>query len=133
MSVRAIRGAIQVEANEADLIIDGTARLLTAVLTGNALRHDDIVSMLFTLTPDLTAAFPAVAARRLGLVAVPLMCASEVDVPGSLPRVVRLLAHVDTDLPRAEVRHVYLDGAEVLRPDLAHPSLSAGADLEVAS
>ena len=127
MTVRAIRGAIQVEANEPDAIIDGTARLLTAVLTGNALRQDDIVSMLFTLTPDLTAAFPAVAARRLGLVTVPLICASEVDVPGSLPRVVRLLAHVDTDLPRADVRHVYLDGAEVLRPDLAHPSLVAGA------
>ena len=118
MSVRAIRGAIQVEANEADAIIDGTSRLLTAVLTGNALDPDDIVSMLFTLTPDLTAAFPAVAARRLGLVAVPLMCATEVDVPGSLRRVVRLLAHVDTDLARADIRHVYLEGAAALRPDL---------------
>jgi chorismate mutase len=93
--------------------------LLTEVLSGNGLGHDDIVSILFTLTSDLTAAFPAVAARRLGLVTVPLMCASEVDVPGALPRVVRLLAHVETDLPRAGIRHVYLDGAEVLRPDLA--------------
>jgi len=84
------------------------------------LSSDDIVSILFTLTSDLTATFPAVAARRLGLVTVPLMCASEVDVPGALPRVVRLLAHVETDLPRAEIRHVYLDGAEVLRPDLAN-------------
>jgi chorismate mutase len=124
MTVRAIRGAIQVPANEADAIIDGTARLLTEVLAGNALRPDDIVSMLFTLTPDLTAAFPAVAARRLGLVAVPLMCASEVDVPGSLRRVVRLLAHVDTDLTRTEIRHVYLAGAEVLRPDLAKSRLT---------
>lgn len=117
--VRAIRGAIQVPANDADAIIDGTSRLLTEVLSANGLGPDDIVSILFTLTSDLTAAFPAVAARRLGLLFVPLMCASEVDVPGALPRVVRLLAHVETDRPRAEIRHIYLDGAEVLRPDLA--------------
>jgi chorismate mutase len=117
--MRAIRGAIQVPANEADAIIDGTSRLLTEVLSANGLEPDDIVSILFTLTSDLTAAFPAVAARRLGLLFVPLMCASEVDVPGALPRVVRLLAHVETSRPRTEIRHIYLDGAEVLRPDLA--------------
>ena len=119
MTMRAVRGAIQVPANDADEILDGTERLLNEVLSANGLNPDDIVSILFTLTSDLTAAFPAVAARRLGLVNVPLMCASEVDVPGALPRVVRLLAHVETELPRASIRHVYLDGAEVLRPDLA--------------
>lgn len=118
-TMRAIRGAIQVRANESDAIIDGTERLLAEVLSANGLDPDDIVSILFTLTSDLTAAFPAVAARRLGLVAVPLMCASEVDVPGSLPRVVRLLAHVETDRPRTRIRHIYLNGAEVLRPDLS--------------
>ncbi|MFL6140730.1 MAG: chorismate mutase [Labedaea sp.] len=123
-SVRAIRGAIQIEADTAGAIIAGTSRLISAVLSSNELGPDDVVSMLFTLTSDLTAAFPAAAARELGLTDVALMCATEVAVPGSLPRVVRLLAHVDTSLPRAEIRHVYLAGAEVLRPDLAHPSLA---------
>ncbi len=118
MSVRAIRGAIQVSANDSEAIIDGTTLLLTEVLSANSVSPDDIVSILFTLTSDLTAAFPAAAARALGLVSVPLMCASEVDVPGALPRVVRLLAHVETDRPRTEIRHIYLGGAEVLRPDL---------------
>jgi len=118
MSIRAIRGAIQVSSNSVDSIVDGASLLLGGVLAGNALDADDIISILFTLTPDLTAAFPAVAARRLGLVSVPLMCATEVDVPGSLPRVIRLMAHVDTRLARSAVRHVYLGGAEALRPDL---------------
>lgn len=118
MSIRAIRGAIQVDTNDADSIVDGASELLTAVLTDNALDADDVISILFTLTPDLTAAFPAAAARRLGLVNVPLMCATEVDVPGSLPRVIRLMAHVDTRLERHDVRHVYLAGAQALRPDL---------------
>lgn len=118
MTVRAIRGAIQVHADEVDPIVSGATELLSAVLAENALSPDDVISILFTLTPDLTATFPAVAARRLGLVSVPLMCATEVAVPGSLPRVVRLMAHVDTDRPRSAIRHIYLGGAAVLRPDL---------------
>jgi chorismate mutase len=118
VSIRAIRGAIQVDTNDVDSIVEGAGELLAAVLAGNALAADDVISILFTLTPDLTAAFPAVAARRLGLVSVPLMCATEVDVPGSLPRVIRLMAHVDTRLERGEIQHVYLGGARALRPDL---------------
>lgn len=119
MTVRAIRGAIQVGTDTAESIVAGARRLITSVLDGNALSADDVISILFTLTPDLTAAFPALAARGLGLVNVPLMCATEVDVPGAMPRVVRLMAHVDTTLARSEIRHVYLDGASRLRPDLA--------------
>lgn len=119
MTVRAIRGAIQVDADDADAIVAGATELLTVVLVDNDLTQDDVISILFTLTPDLTAAFPAVAARRLGLISVPLMCATEVAVPGSLPRVIRLMAHVDTSLSRSDIRHAYLGGAQALRPDLA--------------
>jgi len=118
MTVRAIRGAIQVESDGAATIVAGATELLTAVLSDNDLVADDVISILFTLTPDLTAAFPAVAARRLGLVGVPLMCATEVAVPGSLPHVIRLMAHVHTPLSLSDVRHVYLGGAQELRPDL---------------
>ena len=86
--------------------------------SATSLSADDIISILFTATPDLTAEFPAYAARLLGLTDVPLMCASEIAVPGAMPRVLRLLAHVETDLGRADVRHVYLRGAAALRSDL---------------
>lgn len=119
MTTRAIRGAIQIDSDDASSIVDGSSDLIRAVLLDNDLVPDDVISILFTLTPDLTAEFPAVAARRLGLIDVPLMCATEIDVPGSLPRVVRLLAHVDTDRSRSEIRHVYIAGARALRPDLA--------------
>ena len=118
MSVRAIRGAIQVDADTRDDVLEGSAELVTAVLERNHLSADDIISILFTTTPDLTAEFPAYAARLLGLTDVPLMCASEIAVPGAMPRVLRLLAHVETDLDRADVRHVYLRGAAALRTDL---------------
>ena len=118
MSVRAIRGAIQVDADTREDVLEGSAELVTAVLERNNLSADDIISILFTATPDLTAEFPAYAARLLGLTDVPLMCASEIAVPGAMPRVLRLLAHVDTELTRADVRHVYLRGAAALRSDL---------------
>ncbi len=118
MSVRAIRGAIQVAADTREDVLEGSAELVTAVLERNNLSADDIISILFTATPDLTAEFPAYAARLLGLTDVPLMCASEIAVPGAMPRVLRLLAHVDTELARADVRHVYLRGAAALRSDL---------------
>ena len=118
MSVRAVRGAIQVDADTREDVLEGSAELVKAVLERNRLSADDIISILFTATPDLTAEFPAYAARLLGLTDVPLMCASEIAVPGAMPRVLRLLAHVETELDRADVRHVYLRGAAALRTDL---------------
>jgi chorismate mutase len=118
MTIRAVRGAIQVDADTRDEVLAGAAELVTTVLQRNALEADDIVSILFTATPDLTSEFPAYAARQLGLTDVPLMCAAEIAVPGAMPRVLRLLAHVDTPRTRAEVRHVYLRGAAALRTDL---------------
>ena len=119
MALRAIRGAIQVEANERELILEATAELVTEVMTRNELMIDDVVSVIFTATADLTAEFPAAAARKLGFGDVPLLCASEIDVPGALPRVVRLMAYVETERTRAEIRHVYLRGAVALRRDIA--------------
>jgi chorismate mutase len=119
MGVRAVRGAIQVDRDDPADIVAGTRELLTELLARNELARADLISIVFTLTPDLTSCFPAVAARDLGLADVPLLCATEVDVPGALPRVVRLLAHVESDRPRSAVRHIYLRGATRLRPDLA--------------
>jgi chorismate mutase len=118
VAVRAIRGAIQVEANERDAVLDGATELVLEVMKRNGVEPADLISILFTATPDLTAEFPAYAARQLGLTDVPLMCASEIAVPGALPLTLRLLAHVDTDRPRADIRHVYLRGAAALRTDL---------------
>jgi chorismate mutase len=119
MTVRAIRGAIQVEANERDAILVSTAELVTAVMSRNDLSTDDVISVLFTATPDLNAEFPALAARKIGFHEVPLMCATEIAVPGAMPRVVRLMAHVETDRSRSELQHVYLRGAAALRLDIA--------------
>jgi chorismate mutase len=116
--VRAIRGAIQVDGDTREEILKASAELVTAVLERNDLTADDIISIVFTATPDLTAEFPAYAARLLGLTDVPLLCASEIAVPGALPRTLRLLAHVDTPRARSDVRHVYLRGAAALRTDL---------------
>jgi chorismate mutase len=116
--VRAIRGATQVDANERRLVLDATVELITELIRRNDLTTDDVISVLFTSTSDLNAEFPAAAARKVGFEDVPLLCASEIDVPGALPRVVRLLAHVDVDRPRSAVRHVYLHGAAALRRDL---------------
>ncbi|HEU5265826.1 MAG TPA: chorismate mutase [Jatrophihabitans sp.] len=118
MAVRAVRGAIQVEADERDAILTGTSELVSEVLRRNAIDPADLISIVFTATPDLTAEFPAYAARQLGLTDVPLLCTTEIAVPGSMPRVLRLLAHVETERPRPEIRHVYLRGAAALRTDL---------------
>jgi len=118
VTVRAIRGAIQVDADDRDLILDGVAELLREVLARNSLTQDQLISVVFTATPDLTAEFPAYAARLIGITDVPLLCATEIAVPGSMPRVLRMLAHVDTDLDRSQLRHVYLRGAAALRTDL---------------
>lgn len=119
VAVRAIRGAIQVDVNERAAVLDATTELVTEMMTRNGLVPDDVISVLFTTTPDLTAEFPALAARKLGFQDVPLLCASEIAVPGAMPRVVRLLMHLETDLPRSALQHVYLRGAVALRLDIA--------------
>jgi chorismate mutase len=119
VAVRAIRGAVQIDANERTAVLDGTTELVTEVMTRNGLGPDDVISVVFTATPDLTAEFPALAARKIGFQDVPLLCASEIDVPGAMPRVVRLLMHVETRRPRAALQHVYLRGAAALRLDIA--------------
>ncbi|MFG2000249.1 chorismate mutase [Spirillospora sp. NPDC048911] len=119
MAVRAIRGATQVDADDRDQILEATTELVTEVMTRNELTTDDVISVIFTATPDLTAEFPALAARKLGFHEVPLLCASELAVPHALPRVIRLMAHVDVDRPRSEIQHVYLRGATALRLDIA--------------
>jgi chorismate mutase len=116
--VRAIRGATQVDRDERDAIIEAAADLVRAVLERNTVDPADLISVIFTTTPDLTAEFPAYAARAIGITDVPLLCASEIDVPGAMPRVIRLLAHVESDRRRDDIRHVYLRGAQALRTDL---------------
>ena len=118
MPVRAVRGAIQVDEDDRDQVLEATTELLRAVLERNALLPEDLISVVFTATPDLRSEFPAYAARQMGITDVPLLCAAEIDVPGAMPRVLRLLAHVETPLGRDEVRHVYLRGAAQLRTDL---------------
>jgi chorismate mutase len=115
VKLRALRGAITVDENEAEAILSATTELVSEVMERNDLSPDDVVSCIFTCTDDLNAEFPAVAARRMGLSAVPLLCAREIDVPGALPRVIRLMLHCYADGP---AKHVYLRGAVSLRRDL---------------
>ena len=119
MAVRAIRGATQVDADDREQVLDATRELVSAVMERNGLVHADVISILFTATPDLRSDFPALAARELGFFDVPLMCATEIDVPHAMPRVLRLMAHVETAKPRSEIQHVYLRGAVGLRRDIA--------------
>ncbi|MBM3269388.1 MAG: chorismate mutase [Candidatus Sericytochromatia bacterium] len=119
--LQAIRGAITVPANERQPILQATGELLGAILGANGLVADDIVSAIFTMTGDLDAVFPAEAARDIGWNQVPLLCCREIDVPGSLPRCVRVMVHVETPRDRAAIQHVYLREATRLRPDLSSP------------
>jgi chorismate mutase len=118
MRVRAARGAIVVAEDTAASVLDATGRLLSELLLRNAVETEQLISILFTTTEDLRSVFPAEAARRMGLGLVPLMCASEIPVNGSMRSVVRVLMHFHSETPLAEVAHVYLDGAETLRDDL---------------
>ena len=118
MRVRAARGAIVVARDDAETLLAATGRLLQALVERNAVDHKDLISILFTVTDDLRSAFPAEAARRMGLGLVPLMCAQEIPVEGSMPSVVRLLAHFQSERALEDIVHVYLDGAESLRDDL---------------
>jgi chorismate mutase len=108
-----------VEANEANAILAATRALLREIAVANNLAPDDIASVIFTATPDLDAVYPARAARDLGWVSTPLLCMQEMAVAGSLTRCIRVLIHWNTDLQPEEIHHIYLEGARVLRPDLA--------------
>ncbi|PDP85661.1 chorismate mutase [Glycomyces fuscus] len=118
MTLRAVRGAVQLDRDDREHLLAGVRELLTKVLDANGIAPDDLVSILFTSTSDLVSAFPAEAAREMGLRDVPLMCARELDVAGALPRTVRLMAHAESGMARADVQHVYLGGAARLREDL---------------
>lgn len=118
MAVRAIRGATQLDEDTRDHMLERVAEMVTDVMRSNDLEVDDVISVIFTATSDLVSEFPAYAARQLGFGDVPLICARELEIERSMPRVVRMMAHVDTDLPRAEITHVYLHGAAALRRDL---------------
>ena len=118
MNVRAARGAIVVPEDVPERLHAATGRLLGMLLERNGVAHDDLISILFTATEDLSSAFPAEAARRMGMGDIPLLCAREIPVAGAMRSVVRILLHFHTELGLREVTHVYLDGAERLRDDL---------------
>jgi chorismate mutase len=119
MAIRGVRGATTVSADEPDLILDATRELLDAILAANKnMTPEDVGSAIFTVTDDLTATFPAQAARQMGWSLVPMMCAREIPVPGSLPKAIRVLVHWNTDVPQNKITHVYLREAVKLRPDL---------------
>ena len=119
MPIRGIRGATTVTADQPDLILQATRELLDAILAENAgMQSEDVGSAIFTVTDDLVSIFPAQAARQMGWDMVPMLCGREIPVPGSLPRVIRVLVHWNTDVPQKEIVHVYLRDAVKLRPDL---------------
>ena len=118
MTLRAVRGATQIEEDVREHLLERVAEMVLDVMSANHLQVDDFISVIFTATSDLVSEFPAYAARRLGFGEVPLICARELEIEGSMPRVVRMLAHVETDLPRGDITHVYLHGAAALRRDL---------------
>jgi chorismate mutase len=131
MALRAIRGATQLEVDEREHLLERVTELVQRVLQSNQLTSADLVSIVFTATQDLHAEFPAYAAHSLGIDDVPFLCAQELDIVGAMPRVVRLLALVETVLPRDQVKHVYLHGARNLRTDLRRddaPTVSAVED-----
>lgn len=119
MPIRAIRGATQLRDDDQNEMAEAVQELLTLMLERNGLSADDLISVLFTATPDLTSTFPATAARGLPIGDVPLMCAVEMAVADAMPRVVRVMAHAECDINRAKVTHVYTRGAQALRRDLA--------------
>ena len=119
MSIRAIRGATCLQSDTADEMAGAVVELLSEIIDRNSLSVDDLVSVLFTATPDIHSAFPASFARQIGLTDVPLICAQELDVAGALPLVIRVMVHAESSVGRADIKHVYLRGAEVLRQDIA--------------
>ncbi|MFZ9089805.1 MAG: chorismate mutase [Planctomycetaceae bacterium] len=119
MTIRGIRGAITVDQDEPEQVRSAARELMEAILSRNQIADfDDVISAVFTTTADVCSAFPAEAARAMGMHHVPLLCAQEIPVPGSMPRCIRILLHVNSDRKPAEIEHVYLRDAERLRPDL---------------
>lgn len=116
--VLALRGATTLERDERDHLIDRVQTLLRELFERNSVEHDDVISILFTATDDVHSAFPALAARMMGLGDVPLICARELDIDGAMPRCIRVMVHLRTALERHELRHVYLEDARGLRDDL---------------
>ena len=116
--VRALRGATTVEHDTVEEITGATQELLLEIMARNELTEADIISILFTSSPDLVSVFPATAARGIGFGSIPLLCAAEIAVPGATPRCLRVLLHIETTRAAAELRHVYLHGARGLRDDL---------------
>jgi chorismate mutase len=119
MTTRGIRGATTIESDSKENVLSATCELLDAILASNpGLKTEDIASALFTATDDIVGAYPALAARQMGWDLVPMMCAREIPVPGSLPKAIRVLIHWNTDKSQSDVTHVYLREAVKLRPDL---------------
>ncbi len=118
MPVRGIRGAITVSRDTREEILAATRELLAALVAANGIEPDDVISAVFTTTPDLSAEYPARAARELGWTSVPLLGATEMQVPGGLPRCIRVLVHVNTANHASRIKHIYLRDARALRPDL---------------
>ena len=118
MLTRGVRGATTVEANSPESILEATKELLAAMLKVNELDVEYVASAFFTVTPDLNAEFPAIAARDMGWNSVALLCGHEMNKPGALPMTLRVLLHVNTEKSAREIKHIYLRGARVLRPDI---------------
>lgn len=118
MLTRGVRGATTVEANTPEAILEATKELLAAMVQVNDIDVEQVASAFFTTTPDIDAEFPALAAREMGWTGVALLCGHEMNKPGSLPMCLRILLHVNTEKPQREIKHVYLRGARVLRPDI---------------
>jgi chorismate mutase len=117
-SIRALRGATTVDEDTPEQITERVLELLSQLMTRNELAEDDIISIIFTATPDVVSMFPATAARTAGFGAVPLLCTAEIPVPGAMPHCLRVLLHLETPRGRDELHHVYLHGAQGLRDDL---------------
>lgn len=119
MACRGVRGATTVELNDREEILTAARQLLALMIRRNGIEKQDVASAIFTTTPDLDAEFPALAARQLGWFEVPLLCGHEIQVPGALPRCIRVMVHWNTDRSQHEIQHIYIRDAMILRPDLS--------------
>jgi chorismate mutase len=119
MATRGVRGAITVKKNEKDAIVFATEMLLEKIISVNKIKVEDIAAAIFSVTPDLTKEFPAIAAREMGWLYTPLMCTNEIDIEGSLKKCIRVLLIVNSERTQDKMKHIYLDEAQKLRPDLS--------------